>query len=235
MNVALVSILTNGSDLKADVGAISLTINDVVNVWIVGEKDFRGGASRYQASQPQQTQLRVETLDGMIKEGWPKVKLSTALNDINELIRECQSPIVMWDFDPVSFIDAHAFLWTSFPDLRPHIRRCEGDMGNFFLSALACFKGVDQGFMEYNGFYSLRGRAAKAHSLIYKYLSAITTDQGWKDVPKIKMRDIKDRESETCMADPDFAGLPDLPGLPTAAPVIDLPVLPAGGLNLPGL
>lgn len=234
MNVALVSILTNGCDLTADVGAISLTVNDRVNVWIMNDRHFLGNAHKFQASQPQQTQYRIEALAGLEKEGWPKVKMSTALNDINELIREVGTPIVMWDFDPVSFIDAHAFLWTNYPDCRPAIRRVEGDWGNMFLSGLACLKGAAQGFVEYNGFYSLNGRATKAHSLIYRYLDAVMPDSEWKNAPKINMRDIKDRASETLAAGPD---LPPLNlGAPVAPPAgLTLPPKAPPALKLPGM
>lgn len=230
MNIALVSVLTSSSDLHGEVGAISLTVNDRVNVWLVGINEFKAHIESVGKGQPLQTQARAEALDGLIKEGWPKVKLSTALDDINELIKEVQSPIVVWDFDPVSFIDAHAFLWTKHPECRPNIRRVEGDWGNFFLSSLACFKGLNQGFVEYNGFYTLNGRATKAHSLIYKWIGTVMPNDDWKAAPKLEMRDIKDRSSETLMAP-----LPPLNlGVP-AAPAAQALNIPAPALKLPGM
>lgn len=241
MNIALVSLLTNGSDLAANVGVISLTVNDKVNVWVVDVAGFKAGASRYSQSQPQQTEQRIEALDGLVKEGWPKVKMSTALEDISDLIKECKCPFVVWDFDPVSFIDSHAFLWTAYPDLRASIRRIEGQVGNFFLSMLGLMKGLDQGYLEYNGFYSVTGRAAKAHSLMYKYMSVLHPEGGWKNAPKIDMRSIKDRESETLMAPPALAiptaaTLPlNIPSSPLAMPGDKPAPLAMPGMNLPGI
>lgn len=240
MNLALVSILTTGSDLNAQIGAISLMINNVQNVWrVTGTKEFTDAAKAYAGSTPIQTEERVEAMKCLENEKWPRKNINTALDEMNQMIKDCRCPFVIWDFDPVSFIDAHAFLWTKFPECRPAIRRVEGELGNFFLSGLACFKGWEQGHVEYNGFFSVQGRAAKAHSLMHKFIRVVQPDL--PDAPQINPGSNKGTEREA-FHDPSpsqltqilpIAGM-SLPGASTETG-LTLPDVGATKLTLPGM
>lgn len=241
MNIAFISVLTSGSALNACVGAITLTINDVFNAWVVAKpEDFDEAIADESGQRPLQSQDRHKEFKSLLKENWPRTYLADALNQIDRFCRDCKVPVVVWDEDAVSYVDAHSILWTIAPD-RPALRRVEGTKGNIHMGSLFAIDALVSASRQQCVVYGPLMRAIHCGKVINRVLSkVIPLDAAPKLVPPSLKGTYVERDfAAEYAAKPDNEKTQILPPglkLPGAVPAITLPPAPvSSAIKFPGV